>query len=60
MTCPICGSSFLSMGSLKFWWRDGAYYDEVIGTCPDCGKSFSWIEVYTLDHCESVELVEEE
>lgn len=58
MKCPICGGTVRAVDTLDSEWELGRYYDTVEGTCPDCGKSWRWVEVYTFDHCQDVEGIE--
>lgn len=56
MKCPNCGCSNLhAINTIDIEYYKGAYYDSVEGTCPDCGKSWYWDEVFTFDHCENIE-----
>lgn len=54
MKCPICGATICAVDTLESEWELGIYYDTVEGTCPDCGNSWQWIEVYTFDHIEDI------
>lgn len=56
MKCPNCGRSNLyAVDTLDSEYFNGSYHDAVEGTCPDCGKSWRWIEVFTFDRCEDIE-----
>ena len=56
MKCPNCGCFNLhAFEVLETDYDHGAYRDTVEGTCPDCGKSWRWVEVFTFDHCEDIE-----
>lgn len=56
MKCPNCGCSNLrAVDTLDTEYDSGSYYDSVEGTCPDCGKSWRWIEVFTFDRYEDIE-----
>lgn len=55
MKCPNCGNYIHAVDTLDTEYDDGSYYDVVVGTCPDCGKSWRWAEVFTFDHYENVE-----
>ena len=59
MKCPNCGGIVHAVDTLDSEWELGRYYDTVEGTCPDCGKSWRWVEVYTFDHCEQIEEIKE-
>lgn len=58
MKCPICEGIVRAVNTLDSEWNCGKYYDTVEGTCPDCGKSWRWIEVFTFDHYENIEGIE--
>lgn len=59
MKCPNCSCSDLyAINTLDTEYYHGAYYDMVEGTCPHCGKSWQWVEVYTFDHYEDMEGIE--
>ena len=55
MKCPNCGGMVFAVDTLDSEWYSGKYYDAVEGTCPDCGKSYKWTEVYTFERCEDIE-----
>lgn len=60
MKCPNCGCSNLrAIDTLDSDYYGNFYQDVVEGTCPDCGKSWRWIEVFTFDHCENIEEINE-
>lgn len=59
MKCPNCGGIVRAVDILDSEWELGRYYDTVEGTCPDCGKSWRWVEIYTFDHCEQIEEIKE-
>lgn len=54
MKCPNCGGTVRAVDTLDSEWELGRYYDTVEGTCPDCGKSWRWVEVYTFDHVADI------
>lgn len=59
MKCPNCGCSDLrAVDTLDTEFFNDAYHDVVEGTCPDCGKSWQWVEVFTFDHYENIEEIE--
>ncbi len=60
MKCPICDSFVHAVDTFDSVWCNGAYYDTVEGTCPDCGNSFRWTEVYRLERCENIKLIEKD
>lgn len=55
MKCPVCEGIVHAVDTLDSEWDHGKYYDKVEGTCPNCGKSWRWVEVFTFDHYEDVE-----
>lgn len=55
MICPNCGREFYATDTLDTEWCAGKYYDDVIGTCPDCEKTYTWTEVYVFDHIENIQ-----
>lgn len=58
MKCPNCGCSNLhAVDTFDTEYVKDSYYDIVEGTCPDCGKSWRWVEVFTFDHYENIEEV---
>lgn len=59
MKCPNCGGMVFAVDTLDSEWYNGSYYDAVEGTCPDCGKSYKWTEVYTFERCEDIEEIKE-
>ena len=59
MKCPNCDGIVRAVDTLDSEWELGRYYDTVEGTCPDCGKSWRWVEVYTFDHCGQIEEIKE-
>ena len=59
MKCPNCGGMVFAVDTLDSEWFNGNYYDAVEGTCPDCGKSYKWTEVYTFERCEDIEEIKE-
>ena len=54
MKCPNCGGVVHAVDTLDTEYYNGSYYDTVEGTCPDCGVSWQWVEVFTFDHVEDV------
>ena len=54
MKCPNCGGIVRAVDTLDTEYFNGSYYDAVEGTCPDCGKSWQWVEIFTFDHVEDV------
>ena len=59
MRCPYCHSFDLrATNFLDSEYAYGFYYNVVEGTCPDCGKSWRWVDVFTLDHYENIEEIE--
>ena len=58
MKCPNCGGIVRAVDTLDSEWGCDKYYDTVEGTCPDCGKSWRWVEVFTFDHYENIEGIE--
>jgi endogenous inhibitor of DNA gyrase (YacG/DUF329 family) len=54
MKCPNCGYEFYAQETLNTEW-DVAYYDYVIGTCPNCNKTYTWTEVYTFERVEDIQ-----
>ena len=59
MKCPNCGSMVFAADTLDGEWYNGNYYNDVEGTCPICGKSYKWTEVYTFERCEDIEEIKE-
>lgn len=56
MKCPFCGCpDIFATATIDTEFFDNAYHDIVEGTCPDCEKSWQWIEVFTFDHYENIE-----
>ena len=55
MKCPYCKNVVCAEKTYGTQWVKNTYYDDVEGTCPNCGKSWCWTEVYTFDHIENVE-----
>ena len=55
MKCPNCGSPVHEVNTINTEYYNDSYYDS---TCPDCGKSWSWVEVFTFDHYEDLEETE--
>ena len=59
MKCPNCGSMVFAVDTLDSEYFNGNYYDVVEGTCPNCGKSYKWTEVFTFERCEDIEEIKE-
>lgn len=59
MKCPNCGNEVYAVDTFDSEWYNGSYYDDVEGTCPNCGKSWRWTEVYTFERCEDIEEIKE-
>ncbi len=59
MKCPNCGNEVYAVDTLDSEYFNGTYYDTVEGTCPNCGKSYRWTEVYTFERCEDIEEIKE-
>ena len=59
MKCPNCGGIVRAVDTFDTEYDDGSYYDIVEGTCPNCGKSWHWVEVFTLDHVEDVRPIDD-
>ena len=54
MKCPNCGEFVRAVDTLDTEWCYNAYYDQVEGTCPSCGRSYRWVEVYTFERYENI------
>ena len=54
MKCPNCGNEIYAIDTLDSDCSGDSYFDYVEGTCPNCGKSWRWIEVFTFDHYENI------
>lgn len=54
MKCPVCGGIVYADDILDNDWEHDRCYNKVEGTCPDCGRSWLWVEIYTLDHIEDI------
>lgn len=54
MKCPVCGGIVYADDTLDNDWEHDRCYNKVEGTCPDCGRSWLWVEIYTLDHIEDI------
>jgi len=60
MKCPNCGCSNLrAVDTLDSDYCGGFYQDVVEGVCPDCGKAWRWVEVFTFDHYENIKEINE-
>ena len=60
MKCPNCGYSDLrATDTYDTVYDNGSYYDLNEGTCPDCGKSWRWVEVFTFDRYEDVKEIDD-
>lgn len=59
MKCPNCGTTVYAVDTFDSEWYNDNYYDDVEGTCPNCGKSWRWTEVYTFERCEDIEEIKE-
>ncbi len=58
MKCPVCEGIVRAVDTLDTEWDHGKYYDTVEGTCPDCGKSWRWIEVYSFERVINIEPID--
>lgn len=54
MKCPICENIVYADDTLDTEYCKSKYYDTVKGTCPNCGRSWLWVEVFTFDHIENI------
>ena len=61
MKCPNCGKIILEVNILDSDFYNDHCFDSVEGTCPNCGKSWRWIEIFTFtfDHYEDIEEINE-
>lgn len=59
MKCPNCGNEIYVVDVLDSDCYDNSYYDSVEGTCSNCGKSWRWVEVFTFNHYEDIEEINE-
>ena len=59
MKCPNCGNEIYEGEICYSDSGDNSYYDRMEGTCPNCGKSWRWIEVFTFDRIEQIEEIKE-
>ena len=48
MKCPNCKNFVRAVDTYDTDWIENTYYDYVEGTCPNCGKSWRWTEVYVF------------
>ena len=58
MKCPNCKSIVFAADTIDSEYFNDAYYDEVEGTCPQCGLSWHWTEVYSFERCEDIHQIE--
>lgn len=59
MRCPFCGCLDLrAVDTLDTEYFNDSYHDVVKGTCPDCGKSWRWIEVFSFDREINIEPID--
>ena len=59
MKCPNCGCPDLRVvDTFDSEWDCDKYYDTVEGTCPDCGKSWRWTEVYSFEREINIEPID--
>lgn len=59
MTCPNCKNEVYAVDTVDTEYLGNSYYDTVEGVCQTCGKIWRWIEVFTFDHVENIEEIEE-
>lgn len=59
MKCPNCEHEIYAIDTLDSDCSGDSYFDYVEGTCSNCGKSWRWIEVFTFDHYENIEEINE-
>ena len=55
MKCPNCGKFIEATETIDNEYFNGKYYDTVEGTCLNCGKMYSWIEVFNYSHDEDIQ-----
>lgn len=59
MICPNCGETIVNEYIVDTEYHNCSYYDIVTGTCPNCDKTWQWLEVFTYSHDEEIEEVTE-
>ena len=59
MICPNCKDIVRATDTIDTEWYDNKYYDLVEGTCPNCGKRWSWTEVYIFDYDTDIREINE-
>ena len=59
MKCPNCNNEIYAIDTLDSDFYGYAYYDLVEATCPNCGLTWQWKEVFTFDHVEDIRQVNE-
>lgn len=57
--CPIC-SVPLNVDLYQTEYSNHTYYDYLIGECPQCGRTYSWEEVFSFDHVQNFKMEKEE
>ena len=57
MKCPICLTEVRAIDTFDTEYFGDSYYDNVTGTCPTCGKTWRWTEVYKFAHVIDVQEV---
>lgn len=58
MKCPNCGCFVSAQAIEDSDWMTDIYFDFVEGTCPKCGKSYAWKEIYKYDHDEDIQEID--
>lgn len=59
MTCPNCKNEVEIVDTVDTECFGNFYYDIVEGVCHTCGKLWRWTEVFSFDHVENIEEIEE-
>lgn len=60
MVCPNCGTIITNTDLIDTEWYDNNYYDNMIGTCENCNKTYTWSEVFIYSHDVDVQEVNRE
>lgn len=55
MNCPNCGAKLENTDSITLDYDNGKYFDRLCGECLNCGKRYTWTEVFKFSHIINIE-----
>lgn len=60
MNCPVCHAYIGEVECIESELDTNCYYYNryMCGRCSNCGRTYSWIDVYVFSHTEHIEEVQ--